>query len=396
MTGIVKLLKAQGPLAEAFSKFYGSWGDEARHFSDRLGSFFQKAASDDPSYFTTDRAMVAGDDTELARLLSKKHGVELEAQPYGGLKVPGSGVSIDNMRLTPNEAYRQWEELQRMRQFVSPTEDTERMLAQLKSRLDLAKRAKMDLNAQFHNIDMIGAAAGTGFAGKAYPAFFDYLRARPGTAAYTSALTGPNSQKRVAHQVGALEKHPELRNRLETTSNQLDADWGAFDNEGRFSRYPVKAQIGALNAITANNTAARLQALMANAEKRRAAILGDIEHGSQGLEAPRDTLSAALDRARRVGLSEEYLPSVNLSEHDLGAIHQSIGDVAAAAGISRPVGLNTLRRAGLVNDVLRDHRLVPEDVVNTWITRGLARATGGRIPALGTSAGPLTQCGREG
>ena len=181
------------------------------------------------------------------------------------------------------------------------------------------------------------------------------------------------------------QAHGPKLNKLETEATQLDSNYGQARNHGIFRRMPTQEQLGALNAIQANNTTAKVQSLMKTAESRASDMRG------YNLDAY-SALAKKLERAYRLGLNEKYFPSVDTYEPALREINSLIGDIAGSIEVARPVGWDSLRRAGIVNDMLTPGPKVTPQDLTPWMTEGLARAKGGRIPPPRTHAGPLTQC----
>lgn len=384
MSGVSIIEHLTGPLGDAYKALAKKWSPEVVEQGTKVGGVFSDLAAKDPVYFATSKELPAANATtqQKANFLMLKHGIPspLVDDGMGGIShsgtYGGSGASVSYGGSTPNEL---------AKKIADPNlEDWQKVY--FRDHLDFARRAGMGLNSQPLSVDMMNADAGTGLAKKLYPAFYEYMLAHPGTGMATESLTEANLQKRLMHQAGLLEKYPWAHNRVETIPEQLDAIHGNARNNVAFNKMDPTGQIGMMNLITANNTQAKLQSLIDHAHAN-VWELGSSEVPKD--QAKRGILLEAIGNLEKLGLGKDGLvsPSMNFD-----AVSKAVRDLATKMGIAQPVGKDSLRRAAITNEVLGNTGMRAEDLVGSELTKGLAKAKGGRVVARSTPCGPLTQC----
>jgi hypothetical protein len=249
-------------------------------------------------------------------------------------------------------------------------------------------RISQTLKTSFHSVDMMGADAGKGIAKQLYPVWHDWLLMHPGSADLTTILTRANALKKGTHTVGSLEKYGDaFRNKVRTLPEQLDTKYGDANNQGVFQRMDTQSQIGALNAMAATQANTKLKWLLNQGADKLNTLKMDQAAGIlTEASTPRiGQLEDAFKRAKYLNLSPTRPVS---SWDDLSGISDLVGTISEGIGKPRPVGLDSLRRAGIANDVLAEPKLRPEDI-NPDQFRALARAKGGSVRK---PSGPLSLC----
>jgi len=380
MSGIAFLEKATGPLAELYARLGKAWTPEMQAMQSRVGKFFQGLA-EDPAYAATSRDIpLMGDDRGKARVLARKYGINPDHlhTEQGSLVHRPSGASIGPTGDTPLT----------LSASLNGAPEFRRM--SLSDKLKFARDAGMSPSGDFHAIDMMGASEGSGQAKTLYPLFTDWLLAHPGTAALNQGLSNSNVQKKAMYQAMAMEKYSDrARNLMQAAPEQLDAEWGRFHNERPFQKADTSTQIGALNMAIGNNTTAKIRELMKAGEDE----LVKSHTGLSSIIQDNDSykyLDGLLADAQRLGLGPNYEPS---TFDNFGKIGRVVGDLSSQLELSRPVGNDSLRRAALTNDILKNPDMDPRDYLGSELIKGLAKAKGGRVESPGKPVGPLTLCG---
>lgn len=383
---------------EALKLFATRWGPEAKITADKLGEFFQGLAKD-PEYFATSKAIPQpGNDAKIAQELAAKHGFSPRefSVENGALVHTPSNSRIEPSGYDPQKMSRMVDYLRQKAEMTTNPDDLRTIhssLANLEDQLSWvrASRPSGPLSS-LYSVDMMGARPGEGMAKKLYPMFNDWVLAHPGAGDLTTSLTENNAEKKGIYVAGALEKYGDMfRNRTRMMPEQLDGDYGINNNVGQFQKMPTSAQIGALNARGADLSNEKLSALLTRGKQRFDSLSMDDDwfNLDDSGKIALDKLGSSFDRASKMGLTPSTVLSTN---HDLSGISDIIGGISEGIGRPRPLGMDSLRRTAITNDVLADPRLAPEDLYGSGITKALARAKGGSVSAPRKPAGPLTQC----
>lgn len=383
---------------EALKLFAERWGPEAKITATKLGEFFQ-GLSKDPGYFATSKVIPQpGNDARIAQELAAKHGFNPRefSSADGELIHTPSGSYIQPSGYDPQKMARLADHLRQKAEMTTNPDDLRTIhssLANLEEQLAWvrASRPSGPLSS-LYSIDMMGAAPGQGTAKKLYPMFNDWVLAHPGSGDLTTSLTENNAAKKGIYTAGALEKYGDMfRNRTRMMPEQLDNDYGINDNVGQFQKMSTGAQIGALNARGADLSNEKLSALLTRGKQRFNSLSMDDDWfnlDNSGKDALAK-LGDSFEKASKMGLSPSTVISTN---HDLSGISDIIGGISEGIGRPRPLGMDSLRRTAITNDVLADPRLAPEDLYGSGIIKALARAKGGPVSAPHKPAGPLSQC----
>lgn len=387
MSGVAALEKILGALGDSYKALAVKWSPEVMEQGSKVGGAFSELAAKDPAYFATSRELPTGTTQQRANFLAIKHGLKqplvddgMEGISHSG-QYGGTGASLSFGGSTIEEL---------AKKLADPKiEDWQK--AYFRDRLEFAQRAGMGPKDQPMSVDMIEAMAGSGMAKKLYPAFYEYMLSRPGTAIDTSSLTGSNVQKRGLYQAGLMEKYPQAHNRIQTLPEQLDASHGNARNLDAFNQMSAADQVGMFNMINANNTQAKLAELLGSAKGELwARGVAAAETPTPAAQAKVGMLEEAMNRLKQLGIGSDGKvgSSVNVDE-----VTNAIGALAKQMKIAQPVGKDSLRRTIITNELLTNSAFRPEDVMGSELTKHLARAKGGRVTAPQRKpGGPSRQC----
>lgn len=350
MAGLVKA--GEGLAGNLLKALHSIQNMDARSLK-QIGQVFSDSSELNPSYFTTGRDLPKGvSPQEAVRYLNAKHGSDLrEVGTMGRIEGLGGRANMD---------------------IEGPLGQSYELL-----RAGLLKRPRAGVgpSTDVHTIDTMSVGKGEG-AKDLYPAFWEYVLSRPDAANAATALSASNGFRRSANMAPFYEKHGEAANRIIAHPDQFSATGGqeTLRNVSDFHKLPVEGQIGALNAIVAQQSGGEVGRLMQQALK-----------GSRG-DAP-ERYNQYLRQARELKLDPEapYQPSTDVDPthfRDLASLLRQIGNTTGEPPL---VGESSLRRAAITSDALEG--LTAKDLANQpWLTDRLGRRQGGRIPA----AGPLS------
>lgn len=359
-------------LDEAYKAGSKAWG--------ALGNTFLESAERNPEYFKLGRAQPSSD----LSVLSKRHGVELtpmelqdessRVPSFGGLSAldPSTGAFA---WMTPTDtpasySKRAWE-------LGEPG-----LAAEMG---EFVRLGQMTPNTQMFTIDMTDAKPGAGAANRLYPALKEWLRAQPDAANVAgSGLSLNNMSRRSKHMAEDLERYGDWAgDRVRVHKDQL-APPGGRDREAEFHRLSTPEKSGVLNAILAYDT------------KRKAdAALTYLRKQSQWYDDYK--AKPLMPLARSLGVHEGvWTPSTDVGPEYFAELAELIRAASALTPRGTPqVGVDSLRRAAITHDVLTQGLTAADLKSQPYLTKGLARKSGGAIPAH--TPGALTQtCGCAG
>lgn len=366
MADYAKLTRAIKALQE------GSYADAAvAKAKGALGAVFEHL-SHLPDYFTTGKPDKPEGD--LAKL-SAKYGVE--ASPSTGKSVAGQpGIQV-RMPGSGEDGYAYMDTRHNLDSLMAESIrnghlDTTRLYAQM------IARKKLSPQTQMFGIDTLNQAEGTGGAKSIYPMLYEWMLAQPDAANFAeSGLSRGSLQRKVLNNVGALEKWGQpAADRILIMDEQLKpADNKAY--AAKFHAQPVGQQIGELNAVAVPNTIVRTNKM-----------LGALSNAFANNPTPE--LADMMRRARKLDLDGGWKPSTDVEPSYFDDLSNLMRDIAGAQSKEpQLVGKDSLRRAAIVNDALTQGLIGQDLEAQPYLYKGLARASGGRIPAH--TPGALTQ-----
>lgn len=341
-----------------------------------LGRVFEQGAERDPAYFAAPRP-ADGRPTNDMKDLSARYGVEVLPVDIGAR----AGTGVRTVSPGGSAAYMLPMDVPRdlMSKAVEKGEGGE-----YAKWAKAVKSGQLSPYTEMFGIDMLGAAPGDAGAKQMYPALYEWLLAHPDAANHTpTGLSVNNRSRRTPAMVGALEKWGDVAgNRLRVDADQL----GRLGTAGRESEYhalPTRQKIGLLNALSAQDTIDKVNGTLKTLSNR--------QHIGQYTAAP------MLDEARSLGLGDGlWTPSTDVEPDYFSRLAKVLADTRLKLPNGAPnVGVDSLRRAAITSDSVGQGLTYPDIEGQPWLTKGLARKSGGLIPAR-TPAGPLETCGCAG
>lgn len=247
---------------------------------------------------------------------------------------------------------------------------------------DLLKQGKVNPGTQMYGIDTMANKLGTGGGRGAYGAAYDILMQHPDAANYpATGLTESNTVRRSLNMAGAMEKHGQAAaDRIMVSPSQLDLDPGGqgaanYALMHDYNQLPFEQQLGMMNALPMSSTVNRVNKAM-NALKG--------VHSQGGGEA--DPL---MTEAASLGTLDKWTPSTDVDPQYYGRLSDLLTGVSKLTGTPQEVGIDSLRRAGISNDVLTQGLTGADLKSQPYLWQGLAKRHGGVIPV--STPGALSQ-----
>lgn len=325
-----------------------------------LGRVFEEASYLNPDYF-----MAAGrmPETDLAKL-ANKYDVSVDPMDVGNGESAGMRFSTPggtSAYVTPDA-------------YVATMKDIARgggQVADYRKWADATRRGALSDITNIYGIDMMGAGQGTGEGKALYAPAFEWILGQPDAANMaTTGLSLNNMERKGASMAGAMEKFGDRAgNRLLVDNSQLTGAVTGPNRELEFGRLPTSNKIGLLN----------LKAVPATVRRTNEALSAIRKGEGSGWNA--DRLAAEL---RSLGLHDKsWSPSTDVDEK----FFARLADLMRQAPGAQKVGIDSLRRAAIVQDHLQ-HGLTARDLApQKYLTDRIARKSGGSVQ----TPGALTQ-----
>lgn len=325
-----------------------------------LGRVFEESSHLNPDYFAAPGRVPEAD----AAKLGAKHGVSVDPMDVG------NGESAGMRFTTPGgtSAYVTEDAPVGIMKDIARRHGE---VADYRKWADSTKRGALSDSTRIFGIDMMGAGQGTGDAKALYAPSFEWLLAQDDAAnAATTGLSANNMGRKGLSMTGALEKFGDRAgNRLLIDNSQLTGAVAGPSRELEYSQLPTSSKIGLLNLSAAPTTVRRVNDSLGHITRA----------GHQGANV--EKLMAEM---RRLGLSDKpWVPSTDVDEQFFNRLAGLLRDAPGG----QKVGVDSLRRAAIVQDHLQ-HGLTARDLASQkYLTRHLARKDGGSVQ----TPGALTQ-----
>lgn len=368
MAGLITPAAAE-KLAARIKKLYDGalelGSRETAKQSGKIGRVFQDLTQRDPGYFATRPELLKyGNQDDLIRQINERYGftgTEHELAPLGrlGLRIEsGTGAQAANLGPLNNSV---------------SSEFAEGILNATRPGLFGKSRVGIGPDSKTWVADTMATNPGQG-ANQFYRGLYDMVLSDPEAINVSTGLSNANSFRRTANMLPAYERYGNTANRLVIDSDQLTALASGRQNFGKvhaFHDLPTDAQIGLMNSIIAQRAAHEV-------EKAGTKALGDAR--SFGNTMAGQKAEDLLRQFKELKMDPEapWVPSTDVEEWQL----RGLADLLRKSDVmgTSPVGYDSLRRAAIAADA--DAGLEAADLATQpWLTRGLGRRTGGRIPS---------------
>lgn len=373
MPGVLNQQLAQ-ELGREMSKLYKITKDPGSFMNsrntNRIGREFLHAGNTNPDYFSTPRDLPKGSLNEILANINATHGLNgLEALRPTSDRLNGVenrlGLSLNKFG----------DSLGGVHPRLSSTMDRYRMP-------DGITRSSQPWFGDTE-LSMPGTG-GKNFYNGAWTA----MLAAPGDIVNpTSSLTKINQERRTANMLPMYEKHGDRANRILMSEEQL-SDLSSNPNYLRtmnFHQLPPEKQVGLMNSIVGTRAAS-------DVGEAGSMALYNARTSPEGSFAKASYEQRLKDFRDRTGLQpdEPWNPSSSMTEDQTKALasimHQISRDNNGSDRFS--TGFDGLRRAILSNEFYQG---AGAQDMPPWLTKGLGRATGGRVPMMAIPPNPRTQ-----
>lgn len=347
---------------------------ETEKQSSKIGRVFQDLTKRDPGYFITRPDFIDSDNADdLIRKINERYGflgTEHEIAPLGrlGLRIESGTGAIAGRSGSLRDA---------VLDGGSDGGHADGIIRALRGTGKWGKmRAGMSPESEAWVADTMATNPGQG-ANQFYRGFYDKILHDPDSVNISNGLSSANSFRRTVNMVPVYERYGEPANRIVIDSDQLVPLTSGRQNYGKihaFHSMPTDAQIGLLNSIIAQRAAHEVDKMGAGLlDKARLSERGSMlkQIGDDGLRAMKEL---------RLDPESPWVPSTDVEEWQLRGLADLLRQNSTRiTGGASPIGYDSLRRAAIAADA--DAGLEAGDLATQpWLTRGLGRRTGGRIP----------------
>jgi hypothetical protein len=234
------------------------------------------------------------------------------------------------------------------------------------------KKGQLTRDTKLLNIDSMDAPMGSGDAKKIYPAFWEYMLAHPDAAnVVDTGLSFNNIHRRNLNMSGALERWGDRAGDRIRIHNEQISPLGGAEREAEYHAMPTTQKIGLLNAISAPNTAKRVNLRLSE------------------LAANQDP--ETIEKMYKLGILQDngyghWIPSTDVEPEYFTQLADLL---KSQPGRPQVAGTDSLRRSAITFDNLRSGLTARDLESQPYLTNELARKQGGQIPAR--KPGALTQ-----
>lgn len=335
-----------------------------------LGELWQGLAGS-KGYFATGPDATAGGDLAA---IGARHGVSIRPSTLEGTHAPefeasplqGQGTAYMSSNHT-------------LQELIDELQQRDPRMAAIYAQS--IRRGQLSPHTQMYGVDSMSLNQGTGGAKVTVPALIDKLMTLPDAANYpATGLSSNNVFKKTIAQAGQLEKYGQKgADRLLLDPSQLSAD----HSSALLSQYvglPLEQKQGLLAALTVPGTVNRVN----NSIK----ALRNANLNGAGLTDP------LMTELRSLGLEGGWMPTTDVDPDYFKRVSDLIRGTASVTGTPQSVGIDSLRRAAITSDGITQGLQSGDLRGQDFLTQGIARASGGRIP--GNTPGALSQTCRCG